>query len=424
MVFATAFIAGAIAAVGINRALDVHLAQAKPKVECEPIFVAIRSLPPGTPVTIWDVALRDWPKAMLPSTALRAHDQFEGMILRHPVREGQPLLSVQLAQADAATAPAAEPAAMPIARVAQTTGPAAVATAPAVSAQLPPAAAVEADLWSSTAEPVAVPEPALQHAPPAHSPPASTTAVVTPPVGATPVVGEPTIAEPVIEETPVATAPAEEVSVVTGPPVDAPVVPSPTESTPAPAKVIVRYLVVPERIAMQADNSFVAPATTAALAAAAASEAAAAKATTAAPPAPKTSVPPVAQHPGNRRPVSTSQAGKTSQQSKRNAQAAKPQSRPQPAANQRQAVPESTTAPQQKVSDEQGAAKRSPGMFGSMFPNLRAGIEAVEAEMENIRRGRPEPTDPPAERRKASPQPPSQSAAGWPKFGKSPARAF
>ena len=41
--------------------LDVRLAQAKPKVESEPIFVALRSLPQGAAVTVWDVALRDWP---------------------------------------------------------------------------------------------------------------------------------------------------------------------------------------------------------------------------------------------------------------------------------------------------------------------------------------------------------------------------
>ena len=95
-VFVAAFVAGAAAAVGLNRALDVHLAQAKPQVECEPIFVALRSLPQGSPVTVWDVALRDWPKAMLPTTALRVTDSFEGCLLKYPLREGQPLLAAQL----------------------------------------------------------------------------------------------------------------------------------------------------------------------------------------------------------------------------------------------------------------------------------------------------------------------------------------
>ena len=97
-VFAAAFLAGAAAAVGVNRAFDVHLAQSVPQVESEPIFVAIRSLPKGSPVTIYDVALRDWPKAMLPATALRADTNFEGVVLRHPLQEGQPILSLQLAE--------------------------------------------------------------------------------------------------------------------------------------------------------------------------------------------------------------------------------------------------------------------------------------------------------------------------------------
>lgn len=100
-VFGAAFVAGAVAAFGINSVLDSNLVRTQPQVECEPIFVALRSLPQGTPVTVWDVALRDWPRAMLPQTALRAEDTFEGLILRHPLREGQPLLSVQLAQPEA-----------------------------------------------------------------------------------------------------------------------------------------------------------------------------------------------------------------------------------------------------------------------------------------------------------------------------------
>ncbi len=103
-VFGAAFVAGAVAAFGINSVLDSHLIRSQPQVECEPIFVALRSLPQGTPVTVWDVALRDWPRAMLPQTALRAEDTFEGRILRHPLREGQPLLSVQLAEAETAGA--------------------------------------------------------------------------------------------------------------------------------------------------------------------------------------------------------------------------------------------------------------------------------------------------------------------------------
>ena len=97
-VFAAAFLAGAAAAVGVNRALDVHIAQNVPQVESEPIFVALRTLPEGSPITIYDVALRDWPVAMLPATALRSNATFDGFVLRHPLHEGQPILSLQLAK--------------------------------------------------------------------------------------------------------------------------------------------------------------------------------------------------------------------------------------------------------------------------------------------------------------------------------------
>ena len=112
-VFAAAFVAGAAAAVGVNRALDVRLAQSKPRVESEVIFVALRSLPQGAPVTVWDVALRDWPKAMMPTSAVRAHDTFSGLVLKHPLREGQPLLSIQLLPPSQGTSSSAEPPPIP-----------------------------------------------------------------------------------------------------------------------------------------------------------------------------------------------------------------------------------------------------------------------------------------------------------------------
>jgi hypothetical protein len=98
-VFLSAFVAGAVVSFGINHLVDTQLAANRPQVECEPIFVALRSLPQGAPVTVWDVALKDWPLAMLPTSALRADNSFEGMVLRYPLREGQPLLAVQLAKA-------------------------------------------------------------------------------------------------------------------------------------------------------------------------------------------------------------------------------------------------------------------------------------------------------------------------------------
>lgn len=108
-ILAAAFLAGGAAAVGLNHYLDVYLSQRKPVVESEPIFIAMRSLPSGAPITVWDVALRNWPKAMLPTTAMRVEDSFEGMQLKMPLREGQPLLSVQLEPTVAASKMAAEP---------------------------------------------------------------------------------------------------------------------------------------------------------------------------------------------------------------------------------------------------------------------------------------------------------------------------
>lgn len=184
-VFAAAFVAGAAAAVGVNRTLDVRLAQSKPRVESEAIFVALRSLPQGSPVTVWDVALRDWPKAMMPATALRASDTFSGHVLKHPLREGQPLLSIQLAPAAQGNQPAAEPSVFPPpAAYTQTSKPA----VPADEGDLwSPAESVKAPSLSPTAQ---SPAQAVSQAAPASThqvavvPPESTPAPAGPAVTA------------------------------------------------------------------------------------------------------------------------------------------------------------------------------------------------------------------------------------------------
>lgn len=94
--FIAAFLAGGTAAVGVNRFIDVARDQSKPTVECEPIFVTLRQLAAGTPLTVWDVALKDWPKAAVPPSAMRPEDSFEGHSVKLPVREGQPLLRSHL----------------------------------------------------------------------------------------------------------------------------------------------------------------------------------------------------------------------------------------------------------------------------------------------------------------------------------------
>jgi homeobox protein ESX1 len=422
-VFLAAFVAGAAAAVGVNQALDVHLSQKKPQVESEPIFVAMRSLPQGSPVTIWDVALRDWPKAMLPTTALRADDSFEGCVLRHPLREGQPLLSVQLmragqtAQADQVpteTTFAPPTPAAPVARAVEadlwTPSPATPqpATKPAVPTPVaatqpvgplqqaavvpqvvaappqptstdvaPPAAIADVPAADATAESVAEPVPIAIEAV-APSTPVAVDENSVPVV----VSGEPTLADPVPgEPTPADTPPPAEVGVesvvaarsVTAPadaarqPADEPTpadvvgedaVATATPTAPRkPRDGITRYLVVPERIALQADAGFAEPPPAAQQ-----------------PPAVKEpaveSLPPV-------RPDAPSQARSKPSAPQRSAQQVAPTSRPQPSPRSR---PQPTGQPTRRQPTPQGsrqATTAKPRGLGAMFPNLAAGIEAM-----------------------------------------------
>jgi len=236
-VFAAAFVAGAAAAVGVNRALDVRLAQSKPRVESEAIFVALRSLPQGAPVTVWDVALRDWPKAMMPASALRASDTFSGHVLKHPLREGQPLLSIQLAPTGQGAQPAAEPTTFP---------PPTAYT----NASTPVVPRTEVDLWSP-AEPVTVratpstqqpaPQAVSQNVSPAVSP------VVVQPVEATPPTASIVIA-PAIEPS-LATAPVAAPTQLPAQDTVSPQEPSaPTEPTPVESTATVATADGPARV--------------------------------------------------------------------------------------------------------------------------------------------------------------------------------
>jgi hypothetical protein len=344
-VFAAAFIAGAAAAFGVNRALDVHLAQSKPQVESEPIFVALRSLPQGAAVTVWDVALRDWPKAMMPAAAMRPQDSFEGTVLKHPLREGQPLLSFQLVKAPT-----------------ETDG----QMAGAVPAALPPPQPVDAipqpDLWAPGEQPDA---PATAAAAPVAAPiePTAETVIA-------PTTGEPTVAvAPPVE--PATTAAEPEVVSVVQPAPTTDIEPPPAaapQTQAGAATAAVRYLVVPERIAMQADRSFVAPAPT---------------------------QPPVIQPVQQPQPVE--QVKPQPQQVAKQPPPVReaPQSKQQRARTARQ--PKST-ATQQQPSQQRPAAnsQRQPtskprgntSAFQSMFPNLSAGMTAVEEQLQKIKRER------------------------------------
>ncbi len=427
-VFAAAFIAGAAAAVGVNRVLDVHLAQRRPQVECEPIFVALRPLPQGASVTVWDVALKDWPKAMLPSSALRAGDSFDGFVLRHAVREGQPLLAAQLIRSGQT----------PQASVA---GESFIAPAPAAAAAAPNSTSTQADPWM----------PAESLAPPATTPVARTKSVVAPPSPAieppaqaatstpTPIASKPTTPQPMTPEpmtpepTPTAVAaaepaastpaaePAAEPARAAAPPATAiaatseptpaeptavaaarqPIPPSPTDiDAPTPRRPSIarvdssddgmeeavatdvqsmpsvmtsasqsasqsggrssaagdaaRYLVVPERIALQADTSFTTP-----------------RPEPPGPPAVKaatrqpsrTPAPPAGQPPARR-----------GQQPPRGQQASG-----QPARGQQQ--PQS----------QQPATAEEQRTWSGMFPNVAAGIEAMGGSWQRSRSGSTQP---------------------------------
>ena len=401
-VFAAAFIAGAAAAFGLNRALDVHLAQSKPQVESEAIFVALRSLPQGSPVTVWDVALRDWPKAMMPMAAVRPHDSFEGQILKHSLREGQPLLKVQLAKAPSTTE-------------GQIVGSAAAGVLP-----VHPAAAIpQPDLWApgeqsaaTVAKPAAVSQ-AAQAAPATlpvaaveeATPPAATAAeaqlVADVPAAAQPA-QEPTVAvEQTAEAAPVAepeivsvVRPAAEPAAATSGDIPVETVQTDREtmrqgSTAAASVPVVRYLVVPERIALQADRSFT-PATQAP-----AQPAARQQTEPQRQPEPRPAV--VQQTPPVR------QAPQQQANSPRQRQARTPATQRGDAANQQPQRP----APG-KPRPTPNVARENASTFKTMFPNLSAGMTAVEDQFEKIKRERQAELDSAAAADDSAQQPPAK----------------
>ena len=404
-VFAAAFIAGAAAAVGVNRVLDVQLAQRRPQVECEPIFVALRPLAQGAPVTVWDVALKDWPKAMLPSSALRAGDTFEGYVLRHPVREGQPLLAVQLVRSGAATTASTV--------ATETFTPAVPATPTA-----PPSTSTQADPWmpaesmgqpaparapapatpvaKTVPETVAVPQPTVADS--ATAEPSGSDAVAAesvaaesvtaPPVATKSVPAEPALVEPTLVEP----APAPTIASTTRPMPPSPTDIDPPTRAPQPSRAdgdldemseavatdvqsmpsvmkangqpieqstrpatgdAGRYLVVPERIALQADTSFTTP-----------------RPQPPGPPSTATATPGAA-------PRSAAQAYQPS---------ARRGTQPRPQTARGQQAPQQTQQqkPQPAARDQKQAAAPQRSWSG-MFPNVAAGIEAMGSPWQRSR---------------------------------------
>ena len=405
-VFAAAFVAGAAAAVGVNRAIDVHLAQTRPQVEREAIFVALHSLPQGSPVTVWDVALREWPKAMLPATAMRACDTFDGLVLRHPLREGQPILAGQLVrpQAAAITPPEGAVAAESASEGSVAVGivPAGIAppTADAPSAEarqsrtdatpastaapVPP----QPDLWLPGEQAVApvAPEPPLAETAPR---PATKTDVDVAVDSVPEVVRSSAVG---IEAPLAALAQAQSVAATT-----APVAPTP------PGPPVMQYLVMPERIATQAERSLVTP------------PAAGRQPVTRPPvgrPAPDVprqatarTVQPALSQPAPSQPslsrtsVSGRQSGNAQAIRQPNAgrQPTNVQPTQKPTANRQPAnakptsagpMPAPTRQPRPVTAPAQPAGQ-SAAPPKTMFPNITAGLAAVEREFRRIGIGRP-----------------------------------
>ncbi|MEX0688782.1 MAG: SAF domain-containing protein [Pirellulales bacterium] len=370
-VFVAAFVAGAVAAVVVNRVLDVHLAQAKPQVECEPIFVTLRPLAQGAPVTVWDVALRDWPRAMLPSTALRAADSFTGSLVKYPLREGQPLLSVHLTPIEPAMTP--EPTTLEEAYVPPPVASPAPAAdtpdrwTPAATAAVPPVTPEPAT--AATESPTAATEPTLATVTEQDDPSAAETAPQLAADEAILVAALPADAPEPAAQPANAALPARLTTDIE-PPVDMPSRPAvdldslpsvmarsdetsgPTEESQTSGSI--RYLVVPERIARQADTLFTTPVAPLA-------EAAVPAETPASQPR---STPQAGQRPATNRTQNQQSAQRNGSAASGNRPASKP----------------STQRPAAQPTVEPPAESRSelgPRAWGGMFPNLSAGAEAL-----------------------------------------------
>jgi hypothetical protein len=387
-VFVAAFVAGAAAAVGVNRALDVRLAQAKPQVECEPIFVALRDLPAGASVTVWDVALRDLPKAMVPATALRVSDSFEGRLLKFPLRAGQPLISAQLLQPEVAApvAPTTEPAAQE-ALVEEAFVPPVPATPVAAEVGDSATDSHETVVTTPTPEPEVTPTPQV--------------AAIEPTPVAAPV--EPTPASPL----PVEAAPAVNLSsdlfadadanlaadlnatldMPSRPAVNLADLPSvmargdTVSAAPATAGEGsgIRYLVVPERIARQVDTAFTTPVAPETAGPAQPNEPSQTttrpdrgpteRSAAAAVVPPATLKPSEAGRPG-RPPALRQQQGRPTSATKQQ------QARPQPAKSGATSAKPVPGRPGQPTATA-AQTTAGPRAWGGMFPNVAAGLEAM-----------------------------------------------
>jgi hypothetical protein len=384
---------------------------------------------------------------MMPATALRASDTFSGHVLKHPLREGQPLLSIQLSPSEQSVQPTAEPTVFPppaaythsatpvvpvsdgdlwspaapvtaqAATPVQPSVPLSVSQAPAPAApQVPvlPQQSTSAEITTTptptpstthitttpdtsegTATVEQTPAPAAEAmvADPVTAPvPTTTTVPVTDQASDSVTPAAQPASEPVTAAEQTAAVPTVTPSSDIGPPAepatvgdipepfaalpspsiaDTPIAvapPTPPIPAPRPRSTHSRYLVVPENIAVQADASFAART-----------------------PAPQ-QVPDVSTSPT---PLAASRAGSNAVKPLPATTAADrgPQSRPQgnppqgrtPQRQGRQAQPANPGAPANTVPQ--------PRLGSTMFPNLSAGIDAIEGR---IRGGQPSESQSPA----------------------------
>jgi hypothetical protein len=375
-VFLAAFIAGGTAAVAVNRFVDVARTQAQPTVECEPIFVALRSLPAGSPVTVWDVKLHEWPKAMVPAAAMRPDEsgrwcnEEERLVAKVAIREGQPVLKHHLDG-------------VPIAATASNT------PSPIVPVLASPEAAA-----ADTTEAIVAPSAILADA--------DATPTPTPTAIADGVAGGPTQTEPqttsiAAEEPP--TAPIEDL--VAGGGTSSEATPATGEGWPTAAEAstggeaAMRFLVVPERIAILADEL---------TARAPAKKDVEVPKPQAAPrtPSPQTltgqpprSTPPSPAMRQRSTPTKTTPGRTNAVQANPSAPTAEPVRRTakpqQPTANRASPARSASVAPP-RVRVEPEAEAEVPDaddtLLKSVFPNMAAGLEKIESEMVRIRRER------------------------------------
>jgi len=358
-VFVAAFLAGGTAAVGVNRFIDVTRTRAKATVECEPIFVALRDLPAGNPVTVWDVRLREWPKAMVPQAAIRpgSFDGIvwpEGHVARLSLREGQPVLRSHL-QASVVDVPPAVPQSVAVLQPTAVPQPVAVAVPVAIAEPVP---AVELPTVA-VAEPVAVAQPPVAAKTEEAEPAAATPALA----DTTPVAAPTAVAE--VEASDAASPTPSEQTVATA--VTGEGWPS-TAETAAGSEAAMRFLVVPERIAIMADE-LTSPRK---------------------PQPPSTPVASVATQPKPidqpRQPAPAAKAVTKPPLPKAKYPDQAPSPKPRPKAGTPSPTPRVTVEPdaESQLADE---AAREPTLK-TVFPNMAAGLEKIESEMSRFRRER------------------------------------